>query len=136
MVAWRKGVGMKWLQWSRRMEHSIFIGMVITEVCTPSSKLDYTLNMYILLHVNYALLNFLNAKVDNKGYILVQMWSWFNPEKRPFIFKCGLSMLFWRSTFSSCNVSISSSNSGLSTGILVMTLSHIKIGISLIDTAL
>ena len=42
-------------------KHSIFIGMVITEVCSPSSKLDYTLNICILLHVNYASLNFLNV---------------------------------------------------------------------------
>lgn len=62
-------------------KHSIFIGMVITEVCSPSSKLDYTLNICILLHVNYASLNFLNVKVGNKGYILVQMWLCFNPEK-------------------------------------------------------
>ena len=68
--------------------------MEITEVCPPSSKLDYTLNMCILLHVKYALLDFLNVKVGSKGYILVQMLSCFNPEKRPFIFKRGLSLLF------------------------------------------
>lgn len=134
VVAWRNG--MKGLQWSRRMEtfhlhwHGDYRGVYSFIKTGPYFKYVHSITCKLCF------IEFLNVKVGKKGYILVQMWSCFYPENNP-LFLNGLSMLFLKEAFSSfCNVSISSSNSGLSTGILVMTLATLKTGISLIDTAL